>query len=346
VKRLSTANEILSKYAPDIETAIKEALYVAPPFMRGVISYHFGWVDQEFKPANFERGKTLRPTLCLLVFEALTGNHQDALPLAAAIEMVHNFTLIHDDIEDNDLERRGRPTAWAIWGKPLAINVGDFLYTLAYDCIYQLDPTKFVSERIFAVQRLITTACLQLTIGQDLDLRFEQTHDVSTNMYIDMVYKKTGALLEAAIVSGASLGSSDKAVIGHYREFAQNIGIAFQVRDDILGIWGDSAQTGKSSDNDLRRKKKTLPVIYTLNKSVGGRREQLQKLYVNLEPLTDTEIEFVRESLDWADAYDYAQQTAASYIEDAFSALNQVNVTNQAQSELKAIARFLVDRTH
>ena len=343
---MSTINDILYKYGPDIETVIKDGLETAPPFIRGVISYHFGWVDQEFRPAKFERGKMLRPTLCLLVFEALTNDHRAALPLAASIEMIHNFTLIHDDIEDNDLERRGRPTAWAIWGKPLAINVGDYLYTLAYDCMHQLDTSRFAPEQIFTVQRLMTGACLQLTMGQDLDLRFEQTLDVSTTMYLDMVYKKTGALLEAAIVTGASLGTADQAVISNYREFARNIGIAFQVRDDILGIWGDSAKTGKSSDNDLRRKKKTLPVIYTLNKSVAGRRERLQQLYATMEPLSDVEIEFVRESLDWADAHDYAQSTADKYIDDAFAALNKIDVTNQAQIELKTIARFLVDRTH
>ena len=342
---MSPISDILSKYTLAIESAIQEALQVAPPFIRGVISYHFGWVDQEFKPLKQESGKMLRPSLCLLVFEALTGGHRKALPVASAIEMIHNFTLIHDDIEDNDLERRGRPTAWAIWGKPLAINVGDFLYTLAYDCINRLDPKQVEAERIFAVQRQITEACLQLTIGQDLDLRFEQTHDVSTNMYIDMVYKKTGALLEASIVSGATLGTSDRATIENYREFARNIGIAFQVRDDMLGIWGDSAMTGKSADNDLRRKKKTLPVIYTLNKSVGPRREKLQNLYLDPEPLSDAQIKFVRESLAWAEAYDYAQSMADNYIDDAFNALDMLRITNQAQSELKMIARFLVERT-
>ncbi len=114
-------NQTLQKYIPAIEQAIKDALAPAPPFMHGVISYHFGWANQNFEPANFDSGKRLRPVLCLLVFEALTGSHKQALPVAAAIEMIHNFSLIHDDIEDGDKERRGRPTAWAIWGKPLAL---------------------------------------------------------------------------------------------------------------------------------------------------------------------------------------------------------------------------------
>ena len=343
---MSTINEILNKYVSDIENTIKGMLKVAPTFIHGVISYHFGWVDQNFRPIEFERGKMLRPTLCLLVFDALTGGHKDALPIAAALEMIHNFTLIHDDIEDNDLERRGRPTAWSIWGKPLAINVGDFLYTLAFNSMYQLDLNKFTPEKILSVQRLVNNYCLDLTMGQDMDLRFEQTQDVTTDMYLEMVYKKTGALLEAAILSGAMLGTSNQEIINHYRQFAQNIGIAFQVRDDILGIWGDTSKTGKSTDNDLRRKKKTLPVLYTLNKVTGQRQTDLSQLYASSELLSDAQIEFVRDCLEWADAHNYAQNMANNYIDNAFTALNKIDISNQAQLELETIAKFLVHRSH
>jgi len=337
---------ILSRYSLEVEQTIKEALVIAPPFIQGVISYHFGWVDQDFKPANFKKGKFLRPTLCLLVFEALGGNYKDALPVAAAIEMTHNFTLMHDDIEDNDLERHGRPTVWAIWGKPLAINIGDYLYTLSSKSLYQLDPAKFSTDKIFSVLRLINHACLALTEGQDLDLRFEQSQDVSVEMYLDMVYKKTGALLEAAILAGATLGTDDQAIIKHYQTFAQNIGAAFQVRDDILGIWGDSSKTGKSADNDLRRKKKTLPVIYTLQKLEGRRQAKLKALYGTAEPLLDDQVQFVRECLEQVKAYDYAQTVAGKAIENAFTALGQIALPNRAQLELEAVARFLVDRSH
>jgi len=341
----SDINNILARYVADIEQSIKNTLTAAPPFIHGVISYHFGWANQNFEPARYDSGKMLRPVLCLLVFEALTGHHRDALPAATSVEMVHNFSLIHDDIEDGDTERRGRPTAWTIWGKPLAINVGDFLYTLAFNTIYQLDSSRFSAEQILAVQRLIIESCLVLTAGQDLDLRFEQNQQVTTAMYLDMVYKKTGALLEAAILAGATLGTTDRTIINHYRNFAHNIGIAFQVRDDILGIWGDTSQTGKSADNDLRRKKKTLPVIYLLNKADGERQARLQSLYATPDPLTDDQVEFVRRNLEWAGAHQYAQNKADGYIEDAFSALNQIKISNQAQAELETIAQFLVQRS-
>jgi geranylgeranyl diphosphate synthase type I len=341
---LSEIGEILKNYTPAIETYIKNTLADAPEFLGGVVRYHFGWVDQNFQPARTESGKMLRPVICLLVFDALTGSYKNAMPAAAAIEMIHNFTLLHDDIEDNDRERRGRPTAWTVWGKPLAINAGDYLYTLAFQTLFKLD--GFPAERIFAVQRLIADSCLVLTMGQDLDLRFEQSQTVTPAMYIDMVYKKTGALLEASVLAGALLATDDVHIIAGYRQFARNIGIAFQIQDDILGIWGDSAKTGKSTDNDLRRKKKTLPVLYTIEQATGSRLDQLRALYASDQPLTDEQINFVRDSLARVNARDYAQQAADSYIEKAFAGLNDINVATEPQQNLEKIARFLIDRSH
>ncbi len=341
---MSTIQSILGQYTPAIEQAIQDTLVDAPPFVAGVIRYHFGWANQNFEPMRFESGKMLRPVLCLLVFEELTGSYTPALPAAAAIEMIHNFTLLHDDIEDNDSERRGRPTAWTVWGKPLAINVGDYLYTLAFQTLGQLDDAHFAPETVLAVQRMVTGACLTLTAGQDLDLRFEQLPQVTTAMYLDMVAKKTGALLEASILSGAILGTSNRQTIENYHQFAANIGIAFQIQDDILGIWGDSSQTGKSVDNDLRRKKKTLPVLHTLNHTTGQQAEQLRGLYASAEPLTDEQVAFVRHCLAQADALPFARQAADGYIEQAYAALNNIKASNQGQSRLEIIARYLINR--
>ena len=340
-------NKVLNKYLADLDATVQALLKETPEFIRGVINYHFGWVDQNFEPTDqVSRGKMFRPTISLLVFEALTGDYRAALPAAASIEIIHNFSLLHDDIEDNDLERRGRPTAWTIWGKPLVINVGDYLYSLAYKAVHQLDPNQFPPARILAVSRLINETCLALTQGQDLDLRFESLPEVSTEMYIDMIYKKTGALVEAAILSGAILGTSDQTVVQNYHNFARNIGIAFQIQDDILGIWGDSKKTGKSTDNDLYRRKKTLPIIYMLDQASGPRQEKLRAYYTQPEPLSEAAIDFVRDSLEQTGAHAYAQQTATAYREQAFGALRKINIQNQAQTELEAIARFLIDRSY
>jgi geranylgeranyl diphosphate synthase, type I len=343
---VSAINQILTKYAADIDDTIKKLVNEGSPEIAGVINYHFGWVDQQFQPATFQRGKMFRPTISLLVYEAITGRYREALPVAAAIEIIHNFSLLHDDIEDNDVERRGRPTAWTIWGQARVINIGDYLYSLAYKALGQLDPARLPTERILAVLRLINEACLKLTEGQDLDLNFETLSAVSTEMYLDMVYKKTGALIEAAILAGATLATTDETLLKNYYDFAHHIGLAFQIRDDVLGIWGDTAQTGKSAVNDLRKKKKTLPVIYTLAKAAGERGEKLRGYYASTQPLTNPEIEFVRDCLAWAEAREYAQDVADRYRREAFEALDKIGAANQSQVELKTIAEFLINRSY
>ncbi len=343
---MSEIRQILDKYRVEIADTIKYLTSQAPPSLAGVIGYHFGWLDQDFQPTSSSWGKMFRPTICLLVYEAITGEYRPALPVAASIEIIHNFSLLHDDIEDNDVERRGRPTAWTIWGQPLAINAGDYVFSMAYKALHLLDPLQIPLERILDIHQLVNNACLKLTEGQDADIRFETLQDVTAEMYLDMVYKKTGVLVEAAILSGAKLATSDETVIKNYADFAQNIGLAFQIRDDVLGIWGDTAETGKSTENDIRKKKKTLPVLYTLGKVSGERKDKLRACYGQPEPLSDLEIEFVRECLEWAEARNYAQVVAEDYRQKSFAALDRIGANNQAQSELKLIAEFLINRSY
>jgi geranylgeranyl diphosphate synthase type I len=343
---VSEINRILGKYKADITQTIKGLANQAPPEMAGIIGYHFGWLDQDFRPAHSSSGKMFRPAICLLVYESITGEYQPALPVAASIEIIHNFSLLHDDIEDNDVERRGRPTAWTIWGQPRVINVGDYVFSMAYRALHLLDPAQIPLERILAIHQLINNACIELTEGQDADIRFETLPEVSTEMYLDMVYKKTGVLVEAAILSGAKAATSDETIIQNYANFAQNIGLAFQIRDDVLGIWGDSTETGKSTKNDIRKKKKTLPVLYTLGQVSGERKKKMTSYYAQPEPLTDPEIEFVRECLEWADARSYAQAVAETYRQKSFDALDRIGAANPAQVELKMVAEFLINRSY
>ncbi len=337
-------NDILTRYTSEVEATIQTILGETTPFLQGVVRYHFGWVDQTFQPSRQGRGKMLRPTLHLLVFEALTGGYQAALPVAAALEMIHNFSLLHDDIEDDGRERRGQATAWTIWGMPRVLNVGDFLFTMAFKAIYQLDHKHFSSEQILAVAKLMAEASVALTEGQDLDINFEHLTAVSPDMYFNMVSKKTGALIEAAILAGARLGTTDETTIKNYHEFAHHLGIAFQIQDDILGIWGDTAKTGKSVKDDLRQKKKTLPVIYTLSQAKGAQAKQLADCYANTEPLTDVQIEFVRGCLDASKAQAYTRHMAMQYRDQAFTALHRIKLANEAQTALETIAKYLVDR--
>ncbi|MDM8526889.1 polyprenyl synthetase family protein [Anaerolineales bacterium HSG24] len=341
-----TIKTILNRYSTDISATIRGVLNEAAPFLHGMVSYHLGWADQTFKPSTVGRGKMLRPTLNLLVFEALSGDYKDSLPVAAYLEMLHNFSLLHDDIEDNDRERRGRPTAWTIWGQPRAINAGDYLFAAAFQALHTLDMTRFEPATVLDVFQLMSSAAASLTEGQELDISFESRLDVSPEMYLTMISQKTGALIEASVVGGAKLATSDEAIVKNYQEFAHNLGLAFQIRDDILGIWGDATTTGKSANNDLRRKKKTLPILYTLSQLDSHNAEQLRDYYAEPEPLNEAQIMFVRDCLAKTEAQAHTQSIVDEYHQKAFIALNAVHIENEAQVALKKLAKFLVNRTY
>jgi geranylgeranyl diphosphate synthase type I len=324
-------------FLPAIETEMRRA--VAPsnePTLTtffGMLHYHLGWVDADFKPAHFESGKHIRPVLTLLCCEASGGEWQTALPAAAAVELLHNFSLIHDDIEDSDPVRRGRPTLWKLWGTAQAINAGDALYTMAHTALNGLAEYNLPAERILAARRRFDRACIVLTQGQHLDLGFESRASVTAAEYLGMVYGKTAALIEAACGLGALVNGSDLAA--HYEDFGRELGLAFQIQDDLLGIWGDPTITGKPAGNDLRNHKKSLPVAYGLDCS-----EDLRRLYAQSE----VNVAAVMAELDRVGAREYAENLAAQHHRRAVSALEATRRDNAATAALRELADQLLKR--
>src|SRR6266496_4181954 len=239
----------------------------------GLIQYHLGWVDANFKPAASNPGKLLRPRLLLLAYEAAgswgldTSNSrylQRALPAAAAIELTHNFTLIHDDIQDSDAERRHRSTLWKLWGVPQAINTGDGMFALARLTLWNVLEKGVESAIAARLGVALDRACLILAEGQYLDISFEEEQAISVAMYVDMISRKTGALMGCAAEMGARLGTRDQETIERLSSFGKAMGIAFQVRDDLLGVWATTAELGKTPAGDVYRRKKSLPVLHAL----------------------------------------------------------------------------------
>ena len=197
--------------------------------------------------------------MVLLCAGASGGRWQRALPMAAAVELAHNFSLVHDDIQDESALRRGRPTVWSVWGRAQGINAGDALFAHAHLVLsnaVQLPPAM----RVRALQ-LLGAACVELTAGQQLDLAFENEARINPEQYLRMAHGKTAALLAAAAEMGALAGGATARVRTHYRQFGAHLGIAFQIRDDVLGIWGTTA-SGKSAASDIESRKKTLPLVY------------------------------------------------------------------------------------
>lgn len=228
-----------------------------------MLTYHMGWTGEG--SGRSAQGKRIRPLLLLLICAACGGDWNAALPAAASIELVHNFSLIHDDIQDNSAKRRGRDTVWVKWGMPQGINAGDALFVISNLALLDLVPS-FNVELIFMVAMILQTTCLNLTDGQFLDMSYEKRVDLTMEDYWTMVNGKTAALLSACCAIGSLLGGGDETTRDAYRNFGHFLGLAFQVLDDYLGIWGDSALTGKSTESDLVSGKKSLPVLFGLEK--------------------------------------------------------------------------------
>src|SRR5512145_3122523 len=223
-----------------------------------MLTYHMGWTGEGAGPEA--TGKRIRPLLVLLCTSACGADWQSALPAAAAVELVHNFSLVHDDIQDNSDKRRGRPTTWVKWGQPMAINVGDALFVMSNQAIIDLK-NHYPAEVVVKAAEILHNTCLELTRGQFLDMSYEERKDLGVEDYWPMISGKTSALLSACCHIGALLGGADDPTQESYRAFGHYLGLAFQVQDDILGIWGDEALTGKSAASDLVEGKNSLPVL-------------------------------------------------------------------------------------
>jgi geranylgeranyl diphosphate synthase type I len=248
----------LSRIEHELQTQVARLDAPRTRLFHEMLTYHMGWTGEDAGPEA--TGKRIRPMMLLLCTSACGADWQPALPAAAAVELVHNFSLVHDDIQDNSDKRRGRPTTWVKWGSPMAINVGDALFVLSNQAIIDLKQS-YPAEVVVQAAQILHNTCLDLTRGQFLDMSYEERNDLSVEDYWPMVSGKTAALLSACCHIGSLLGGADESRQDAYRSFGHYLGLAFQVQDDILGIWGDEAVTGKSAASDLVEGKNSLPVL-------------------------------------------------------------------------------------
>lgn len=237
--------------------------------LRAMLRHHIGWSAR--CPAA---GKLVRPRLCLLCCQAVGGDARAAVPAAAAVELIHNFSLVHDDIQDRDEMRRGRPTVWARWGEAQAISAGDCLYALAYAALGKQARRVDAARRLRAVA-MLADACVRLCEGQSHDLALQGQAQISQVEYLEMIGRKTAALISCAAQMGAMLGGADDKAAEAFRRFGFDLGLAFQVRDDLLGLWGDVKQTGKPVGADLGRRRCSYPVVWALERAQPRQREAI-----------------------------------------------------------------------
>ena len=336
------------RHLPAIEAELREVLATPHPQLTsfyGMMQYHLGWVDEGFAPTTGGAGKRLRPILCLLTCQATGGDPDQALPAAAAIELVHNFSLVHDDIEDQSPLRRGCPTVWKVWGVPQAINAGDGLFALAHLTMQRLADRGVPPDRLLTAFEILDQACLALTEGQYLDLSFETHLDVDGEQYLSMIRGKTAALFSAAAQLGALVARDDAESIARYRRFGEKLGLAFQIVDDVLGIWGDPQMTGKPSADDIRQRKKTLPIVKALEEDRKAGGKSLRKIYQQ-ETIGEEDVGMALKILEDLGARHYAEAMANDYYQQALAELDATGVENEAQGNLKELAAFLVERTY
>lgn len=326
-------------YRPAIEDALREAVKSADDTglekLHAMMAYHMGWEGEGAGPAA--TGKRIRPLLVLLTAQAAGRDWQKALPGATAVELIHNFSLIHDDIEDNSLLRRGRPTLWTKWGIPQSINTGDAMFTLAHLALLHMEETTNPTITLRAINTLQKT-CLHLTQGQYLDMSYEEEKTIPIEAYWPMVRGKTAALISACTEIGALVADVDDDTRDAYRRFGRDLGLAFQALDDILGIWGDAAKIGKSNASDLVAGKKSLPVLYGLAQNGEFAQRWLEG------PVMPEEVSMLATQLETEGARGYAQAEANRLTEAALDALEHAQPQGEAGLALTQLANKLLQR--
>ncbi len=366
----SSVQTTLLRHQQEIYTALHEAVEQAVsadastlrPFY-GQMQYHLGWVDAHFASTKSNPGKLLRPTLLLLAYEAAgawgladgsptsSAYLERALPAAAAVELTHNFTLIHDDIEDSDSERRHRSTLWKVWGIPQAINTGDGMFALARLTLWNVLEKGVEGDVAAHLGAALDRACLILAEGQYLDISFEELQTIPVATYVDMISRKTGALMACAAEMGARLGTRDKETIERLSSFGRAMGIAFQVRDDLLGIWATTAESGKTPAGDVYRRKKSLPVLHALEHANPQDQETLRRIYEQEDPIATTQIEDVLAIFAHTRTKTYCRDFLAQQCQQAYTALNSIPLYNspvsaRARNDMAILVHFVEEATH
>ncbi|MCY3801611.1 MAG: polyprenyl synthetase family protein [Chloroflexi bacterium] len=335
--------ELVRRYGAAVDAELRRVISDNPLPLYDMLRYHMGWVDENGRPSDAATGKRLRPVLCLVSCEAVGGNVEAALPAAAALELVHNFTLVHDDVMDEDHERRHRRTVWSRWGSAQAINAGDLLYAVAIVSMSHLDQRGVSAENAVKAIRRLEQTCIQVIEGQYLDMEFETRLDVSPDEYLEMISKKSAALISFPMEVGALVGGADEELQLAFAEVGRATGMAFQIRDDILGVWGRQELTGKPVGSDIRRKKKSLPILMTFEAARSSNRAFLRKVYERpgLPCKAVTEILRLMDALEIRKS---VEALASKYADAAKSSIQELPVEARAKDELTRLVDFIVSR--
>lgn len=333
--------DLLNRYRGDIEAEVARLFPSGPSRIYEMVRYQLGWTDGGL-PAL---GKVLRPSLCLFACETLGGSIAHALPVAVGLELLHNFSLIHDDIEDGDEVRHHRATVWKVYGRRPAILAGMALWTLAYQALEDAAARGAPPERVQEARRAVAEACNEMIEGQHMDLSFERRDDVTLAEYTAMISRKTGALFAASLETGAIIAGAGREKAARLGYFGRELGLAFQIRDDILGIWGEGTATGKPVGADIAKRKKSLPVVHAFQQVVGPDRDILRNAYSKPE-IEESDIDDVLDVLQRWNARYFAQGLAEDHRARAMAALAQTSIPPAARIKFDDLTAFILEREY
>ena len=336
MKRLAPA--VLGRAGALVQPALGAAVDRLAPELAVPVRYHFGWTDAEgAAPATPSGGKGVRSTLAVLSAEAVGAAPEAAIPGGVAVELIHNYSLIHDDIVDDDAERRHRPTVWKVYGTDHAIIVGDAVMALAFEVLLDVaTPARAAAAADLA------RATAAMIAGQSLDMSLDGRANVSVADCWEMISLKTGALLAHASVVGAILAGAPEPTVAALRRFGDELGRGFQAIDDLLGIWGEPAITGKPAGNDLRERKRSLPVTIALSSNDAAAAE-LAGIYGRAH-LDETDIARAADLIEEVGGRAVTAAAARECMRRAADALASAEIDTGAAAELQELADFIVDR--
>lgn len=323
--------DILKKYSESIDNEIIASLSTIDPSMLRDASDHL------IKAG----GKKLRPVLVVLSSESVGGRTENALKTAASMELIHTFSLIHDDIMDKDEKRRGKPSVHMLWGEPMAILAGDTLFSKAFETVIETD-TSVEPQRVVDALKTVVDSCIKICEGQALDISFEGKLNVSEEEYMTMIYKKTAALIAAATKAGAILGGGNTEQIEALSEYGRLIGMAFQIQDDYLDVVSCEEDIGKPVGSDIIEGKMTLMVVHALQNAASEDKKKLISI------LKAKDEELIDEAISIFNKYGSIEYTRNIALENVKTAKELLDILDdsEAKESLKLIADFVLERTH